>query len=105
MAYSKYHAKKVNYDGITFDSTKEFNRYKELKLLERQKIIKDLQLQVPFILIDKSEYGRSIRYIADFTYYENDKFVVEDVKGYRTDVYKLKKRLFEERYKTKITEV
>ena len=105
MAYSKYHAKKVEYEGRTFDSTKEFKRYKELKLLERQKIITDLQLQVPFILIEKSEYGRAIRYVADFTYYENGKFIVEDVKGYRTDVYKLKKRLFEEKFKMKITEV
>ena len=96
---SKYHAVKTEIDGIKFDSRKEAKRYQELKLLEKAKVIKDLRLQVPFVIIEKSEHGRAIRYIADFVYYDNEKGkeIIEDTKGFRTDVYKLKKRLMEER--------
>lgn len=105
MIYSKYHAKKTTLDGIKFASKKEAQHYAELKLLERAGVIRDLQLQVPFILVDKSKYGRAIKYIADFTYYKGDQFVVVDVKGYKTDVYKIKARLFAERYGFNITEI
>ena len=101
--YSKYHAKKVTIDGHTFDSIRESKRYQELKLLEKAKEIKDLKLQVPFVLINKSEYGREIKYTGHSNGMWKE-YVVEDSKGYRTDVYKLKKRLFEERYKIKIKE-
>lgn len=43
MSYSKYKAKKTIVDNITFDSKKEANRYCELKLLERAKVISNLQ--------------------------------------------------------------
>ena len=102
--FSKYKAVKTIVDGMKFDSKKEAKRYQELKLLEQSNEIKELQLQVPFILIDKSEYGRVIKYIADFVYIRDGKKVVEDCKGFRTDVYRLKKRLFEEKYKTEIFE-
>lgn len=104
---SKYHNTKTTVDGITFDSKKEANRYQELKLLNRVGEIKDLRLQEPYVLIDKSNHGRAIKYIADFVYYDNSlqKEVVEDTKGYRTDVYKLKKRLMAERYGIDIKEV
>ena len=104
MSYSKYHAKKETVDGITFASKHEAKRYRELKLLERAKAISDLQLQVTFPLVRKSEYGREIKYIADFVYYEDGKLVVEDTKGFRTDVYKLKKRLMAELYGIEIKE-
>jgi hypothetical protein len=45
------------------------------------------------------------RYYADFEYYENDEYIVEDVKGVKTSVYKLKKKLIEAQYKIRITEV
>ena len=101
---SKYHSKKEMVDGITFASKKEARRYQELKLLERAKAIQDLKLQVAFPLIKKSINGREIKYIADFVYYEDGKLIVEDTKGYRTDVYKLKKRLVAELYGIKIRE-
>lgn len=104
MSYSKYKAIRTTIDGITFDSKKEAKRYSELKLLQRANEIKELKLQVPFILVDKSKHGRAIKYIADFTYYEGDKFIVEDCKGYRTETYKLKKRLLAERYDIEIKE-
>ena len=101
---SKYRNKKVAFDGIIFDSKREKDRYLELIMLEKANIVKDLKLQVPFILVDKSKWGRAIKYIADFTYISNDQLVVEDCKGFRTPVYKLKKRLFSERYGVEIKE-
>lgn len=102
---SKYKAKKTVVDGITFDSKKEAMHYQELKLLERTGEISDLKLQVPFVLIDKSVHGRQIKYVADFVYYQDGQMVVEDVKGFKTDVYKLKKRLMAERYGIEIKEI
>lgn len=100
----KYRNKKTSVDGIRFDSKREANRYMELKLLERAGIIKGLKRQVPYILIDKSRYGRAIKYVADFVYLENGQLVVEDVKGVRTPVYKLKKRLMAEVYGIEVKE-
>lgn len=101
---SKYHAKRTTIDDITFASKKEAMRYRELKLLERAGEIENLQLQVPYILIDKSKYGRAIKYVADFVYQEKGKTIVEDSKGFKTDVYKLKKRLLAEKYNIEIKE-
>lgn len=95
---SKYKAEKTVVDDITFDSKKEANRYNELKLLERTNVISNLKRQVPYVLIEKSKYGRSIRYLADFVYIENGETVIEDCKGVRTPVYRLKKRLMAERF-------
>ena len=102
---SKYHSKKVIYDGIKFDSIKEKNRYIELKILERAGLIKDIELQKEFILQPSFKKNgktyRKITYKADFYYYDNHLkiYVVEDVKGMKTEVYKLKKKLFEYIYK------
>lgn len=98
---SKYHSKKVMVDGIEFMSKKEANRYRELKLLERAGKIKDLDLQHQFILQPPfKKNGKTIRaitYKADFVYFDVDKCknIVEDVKGYKTDVYQIKKKMFE----------
>ena len=54
--------------GERFDSKKEYARWCELKLMEQGGLIEDLQRQVPFVLIDKSKYGRAITYVADFYY-------------------------------------
>lgn len=108
---SKYHNKKVIYNGITFDSIKEKNRYIELKLLERAGLIKDLKLQYEFELqpafIINEKKIRKISYIADFYYFDNklNDYVVEDTKGMRTDVYKIKKKVFEYKYKREIYEI
>lgn len=103
--YSKYKAKKTKVDGITFDSKKEAKRYTELKLLERAGVIKSLELQPKFVLqeeyIKDGKKIKAITYKADFMYWDNEKNkkIIEDVKGFKTDVYKLKKKLFEFRYK------
>ena len=108
---NKYHNKKVIYNGITFDSIKEKNRYIELKLLERAGVIKDLKLQYEFelqpaFILNKKKI-KKISYIADFFYFDNklNDYVVEDTKGMRTDVYKIKKKMFEYKYKREIYEI
>lgn len=109
----KYHNKKTVYDGIKFDSKKEATRYCELKQLERAGVIKELRLQPRYILQEKYEINgrkeRAITYIADFEYYDNEKqkIVVEDVKSpaTKTQVYRIKKKLFEKRYNIEVTEI
>lgn len=102
---NKYHNKKITIDGITFDSKKESKRYTELKLLLKAKEIKDLELQPRFELQPSFKKNnktyRKIEYIADFKYFDNrlNKIVVEDTKGFKTDVYLLKKKMFEYQYK------
>ena len=102
--YNKYSNKKVILDNIKFDSKKESNRYVELKMLEKAGLIKELELQKEFILLPSfKKNGKTYRkttYKADFYYFDNHlgKYIVEDVKGFKTDVYKLKKKLFEYRY-------
>lgn len=93
QARSKYRAKKTTIDGISFASTKEAERYLELKLLESSGKIRDLELQPKFPMIINC--AKICTYIADFKYYDVDKkdYVVEDVKGFRTPIYKLKKKL------------
>ena len=99
---NKYGNKVVDLiSGEKFDSKKEYARWCELKLMEQNGLIEDLQRQVPFVLIDKSKYGRAITYVADFYYLDGGKRVVEEVKSTFTKtlpVYRLKKRLFAERY-------
>ena len=104
---NKYSNKKVTYNGQTFDSQREAHRFKELLLLQRAGVINDLQTQVEFELlpaffeeVPTGEFYKrgpkkgqpkmkrvcveqSVKYIADFAYYENGKKVVEDAKGYR----------------------
>lgn len=107
MTRNKYHASKTEIDGIRFDSRKEAARYSELKLLERAGEIRDLQLQVPFELIPKQEGERACTYVADFVYHiaGTGELVVEDAKGMRTDVYKIKRKLMLWRHGIKISEV
>lgn len=105
---SKYHSRKITRDGVTYDSVHEYNRWCELQLLERAGKISKLKRQIPYTLIPAQHettldtktgkpkrkcIERACTYIADFTYWEDDKFIVEDAKGMKTDVYKIKKKL------------
>lgn len=85
-------------DNIIFDSKAEMTRYIHLKHLQKKGLIKELETQPLFILQDKFRIGkdaiRQITYKADFKYIENDRIVIEDVKGLLTPEYKLKKRIF-----------
>ena len=118
---SKYHAKKITIDGNTFDSRKEYRRFCELSLLQRAGAITDLQRQVEFELIPAQrepdtigvrggvKKGKTlelaVKYVADFVYTENGKTVVEDVKGYRTKEYILKRKMLLYFYGIRIREV
>lgn len=109
---SKYFNKKVEIDGIEFDSKKEGNRYLELKLLEKAKKVRNIRVHVPFPILEafsdfEGTFHRGINYEVDFEYEESIIFkgrnkwamVAEDVKGFKTGVYKLKKKLFLAKYK------
>jgi len=117
---NKYGNTKTIVDGIKFDSKKEASRYQELKLMEKGRLIFDLELQPKFVLQEKFKYQgkteRAITYSADFRYKENTPVksltysthsdevvkgeftqlveIVEDVKGHKTDVYKIKRKMF-----------
>ena len=108
---SKYKAKKTEIDGIVFDSQAEAARYIELRTLENLGAIKDLALQVPFVLVKGERWSdgrkrKDIVYKADFvyTYTDNGETVVEDVKGFRTEAYKIKRALMKKFYNVEIHE-
>jgi hypothetical protein len=105
---SKFHAKKTTVDGITFDSRKEAARYVTLKDMEEEGLIGNLRRQVRYELVPAFDvdgrHYRPVFYVADFVYVEDGKTVVEDVKGVKTDVYKLKSKLFARRYGMSIRE-
>lgn len=96
---SKYHARKVVYNGEMFDSQKEYQRYRELLILQRTGMITDLKRQVKFELIpsqriDGKVVERATSYIADFVYTtQRGERVVEDVKGVKTPEYVIKRKL------------
>ena len=107
---NKYKNKKVVVDNILFDSKKEANYYTKLKILRDAGKIVDLELQKRFVLqqgfkLNGKTY-RSITYVADFVY-KDDKGQVHivDTKGYRTQVYKIKKKLFMKKFGIEIEEV
>lgn len=108
---SKYYSKKVIVDNLKFDSKKEAEYYLDLKLLLKSGAIKNLELQKEYILQDSFKLNkktrRKITYKPDFTYIStlDNKLHVIDVKGFKTDVYKLKKKLFEYKYGIEIEEV
>lgn len=99
----KYKNKKTQVDMYIFDSVLEAKRYKQLALLERAGEISNLRLQVPFLLQESfrknNKTYRKIEYIADFVYEQNGQTIVEDTKGIKTDVFKIKQKLFEYKYK------
>ena len=106
---SKYNAIKTEIDGHKFDSKFEAEHYASLKLMERAGVISDLKLQPRFLLQEGFVYQghkeRKIEYVADFQYTRNGETVVEDTKSIatRTQVYKIKRKLFLYKYGDEIT--
>lgn len=102
---SKYGNKKVRVGPHVFDSKREAQRYLILKAREDAGEISHLELQPVFklkvgdrpVLIRSKGFpnGRQAKYVADFAYFDGQKRVVEDAKGFRTPEYKLKKALVE----------
>ena len=97
--------KRAKYASIKtngFDSKKESKRIAELRLLEKAGKIYNFAIQPRFLLQESFKVGnvtfRKIEYVADASYMESDKYIVEDVKGFKTEVYKIKKKLLLKRY-------
>lgn len=102
----KYNNARVEVDGMQFDSMREAARWKELRLMERAGEISDLRRQVRYELVPKLPGERPVDYIADFVYRDKDgNEVVEDVKGVRTPVYIIKRKLMLWRHGIRIREV
>lgn len=100
---NKYNAKKTTLDGLVFDSKREARRYVELRAMERSGEISNLQRQVRVELIPSfdcdGKHFRGIYYVVDFTYTDADGNTVwEDVKGMKTSVYLIKRKLVAYRY-------
>lgn len=123
---SKYNAKKVEIDGIKFDSVKESRRFLELKAMEEAEVISDLKRQVKYVLIPAQRepdtvgkrggkikgklLERECSYVADFVYNDvQGNTVVEDVKGYRGggayEIFKIKRKLMLYVHGIKIIEI
>jgi hypothetical protein len=103
FSISKYGNKKCR----GFHSKGEANRFNELKIMEKAGEIKNIRTQVKYVLLDKIpprwnnlKGQREISYMADFVYNDckTNRDIVEDYKGYQTDVYKLKKKMLLARY-------
>lgn len=124
---SKYKAKKVEVNGIKYDSKREQRRHDELLLMEQAGEIKDLKRQVKFVLIPAQRepdtvgpkggrikgklIERECAYYADYTYIDTKtgELVVEDVKGYRDGqayaLFKIKRKLMLYVYDIRVKEV
>lgn len=109
---SKYNAKKVEIDGIKFDSKAEGEYYLHLKRQVAEHQILGFERQKRMLLQEGFNVGgvkgkiRPIFYVVDFIVTENDGTVTYiDVKGVETDVFKLKKKLFMKRYNTALLKV
>lgn len=115
---SKYHstpAQRMMPNGKirTFSSQKEARRYDELRAAMRAGVIRDLRIQPSFTLQESyvtpdGDLVRAIKYVADFSYIactEPEKYVVEDVKGVRTEGYKLKWKMMQDKLGISVKEV
>lgn len=106
--YSKYgNRKTTTSDGITHASIKEASRWSELLLMQRAGYIQDLDRQVKYELIPKQEGERACYYVADFVYKDTitGETIVEDTKGFETDVYKIKRKLMLWRHGIRIKQI
>lgn len=101
----KYGNRKTVVDGITFDSMAESRRYLLLKALQKGGHIRKLERQVKYLLAINGV--KIADYVADFRYVDvkRQAEVVEDVKGVKTPVYRLKKKLMKAIYGIDIAEV
>ena len=114
---NKYHAKKVEIDGMTFDSQKEACRWSELKILQEAGVISGLRTQVEYELlpVQKDENGKVIehaaKYVADFVYCDalTGCWVVEDVNGYKKgavyNIFVLKRKMMLHKYGIRVKEI
>lgn len=124
---SKYNNRKVEYDGMVFDSKKEAQRWRYLEEMQNEGKIKNLQRQVKFLLIKTQRepdtigprggikkgkvIERECDFIADFVYMDanTNEMIVEDIKGYKQEgaykVFTIKRKLMLERYGIRVKEL
>lgn len=120
---SKYRAKKVEIDGITFASKKEAGVYMDLKTQKAAGEILDFKLQVPYELVPKQTeiitslvngklktkekiVEHPVKYVADFVVYHTDgEVAVIDVKGFPDQKFPIKRKLMLWRHKIKVVQV
>lgn len=97
---NKFNAKKTVTDGIRFDSKKEAKRYSDLCILQRAGTVAWFLRQVPF------DCGGGVKYRLDFmVFWDTGEITFEDVKGFKTPLYKAKKKLIEAKYPIEIMEI
>ena len=106
----KYNNKISYVDGKCMRSRKEAKYYLDCKVRKAKGEIKDFQFQVRFSIPPlpkcKEKGIRPGAYVLDFIITHNDGIIeYVDVKGYKTDVYKLKKKLMKFFYNIDIVEV
>lgn len=109
---SKYGNTKIENQFGTFDSKHEWERYQKLWLKQRAGLISNLRRQVVFELVPAVKFEGeerakpAIRYIADFVYDDaGGHEVIEDAKGVRDKVYRIKKHLMKAFLQKEIVEV
>lgn len=101
---NKYKNKKVEYDGIKFDSKMERDFYIHLQKLQANGTVYEFFLQKRYVIVDayinaKGEKVSPSYYIADFeVHYSDNRIEVIDIKGQLTPLFNLKKKIFEARY-------
>jgi hypothetical protein len=101
---SKFNNEPVIIDGIWFQSKSEGRRYTELKLLQKAGEVISFKRQVSYIVVDLDK--KKHRYKLDFLVkWSNGSTTYEDVKGFKTSTYELKKSLMEEKHGITITEI
>ena len=99
----KYNAVKKIVDGVTFDSDGEARAGSLLMLWEKAGAISNLERQPRYTLMDgytdaTERKVRSMQYVPDFRFTRDGQTVVVDFKGVKTEAYKLKSKLFRQRY-------
>jgi hypothetical protein len=99
---NKFNARKVPLDGYVFDSQLEATRYGQLKQMVMAGEISHLSIHPKYVVLDdfsyRGKHTSGITYVADFEYLEKGIFVVEDVKGVETAVFKIKEKLFKNKF-------
>jgi len=95
---SKYNNRKITVNGAVFDSKAEYERYRDLLLLEKAGKIQQLERQKKFEIIPATKGERAAVYTVDFAYKIGERLIAEEVKGAVTKDYVLRRKLFKWRY-------
>ena len=102
MKKNKYNAHKAEYNGMKFDSAFELECWQYLEKLVKEDKITNLQRQIKFELLPANSLYRALNYVADFTFNVNDRYIVADAKGLVLPEFKIKQKIFFNKYKNQI---